>query len=40
MQVWNGVCLGNPDSELLHYYGVSFPESIGLKGVLFISLTK
>ena len=37
MQVCNGVWLGTPDSDWLHYYGVPFPESIGLKWVLFIS---
>ena len=40
MKVWNGVCLETPESEWIYYYGVTFTESLGLKGVLFVSVTK
>ena len=40
MYLWNGVCLGTPDSERLYYNGVEIPEPLGLKLVLFISVTK
>ena len=40
MKVWNGVCLGTPDSEWIYYYLVTFNESLGLKKVMFVSVTK
>ena len=38
--MWKGVCLGTPDSYWIHYSRVTLPESLGIKGVLFISLIK
>ena len=34
------VCLETPDGEGIRYYGVVLTESLGLKGVLFIDLSK
>ena len=38
--VWNIVCLVTPDIEWIHYYGVEFYEYLGIKGVLFVYVTK